>query len=1523
MGTENQKKLQALFSFLQKLVTIKSHIISDVKDQPWHLFLDELPINSEFIQRYGPNDSLETEDGSHILLSVKNPLFHPSACPPYPKILEGWIDNNQADNIRIQQVSPTLEKESSPHTPVAAAANSATERFDDDPVRVSAYKGWTEQRNIWRAAEIQLQKTQGLFDLLYEKYNELKADSENYDLVIGNGMFFSTQPSVNHPIFLKKVSLLFHKDTMQLVETESSVEVYHDVFNKLENIERENLRVLSNSVTETEYHPFSQSIDDTFWKDSVSYISTKCRLAINKDDILPTDLYRLYPRSVLIIRKKHTDLAGTIDEIKEHIQENDDIPAPLSSIVFPSKTNRQSVDITSSDHHDIARIYGEDPNILLTKPANEEQLAIARAIENVPALVVQGPPGTGKTHTIANLLGHFLAQGNHVLVTSYTPKALNVLKDKLPKNIQSLCISLTDSSRTDMEKSVQGICEYVSNHDEEELHNTVERLKKRREVLLDELQKKRLLLTKIRRMERDSSIFSLGGTAYSLSQMACSVHECPNAKELIPGEVKCGHVFPISHEDLTTLYWTNHIFSEQREREMVETMPSLDRIASPSDFSKIVDIKHKLEENIHSLSLQLGTQCKQDGIWKDNICICSHLNYDIFSELKHQQNQLCIPANTIQKRAICIGWCEGGYRILWEQLGERIEGLSALRRNDIEYTHRKNIVFPKDYEEDSSVLSTLDELGDALAGNGKMFFSLQKRLHKDWTKVLSAVSIDNADIKSKQDCDLVKVHLRFMQCYRAVQKDWDSLFTEHGEPNFESLGDNMDDIISRATSRWQQTKIFLDWYYETYKKSISTMENAGIAVSAIFDENAFETDNEKLDGILAYLSKLPEYLALCEHHFINLPKVQEKIRKISVPIREYRSPISDALIEAIEAFDNKAYNQCYKRLIDNWNDLPLFQKRQELLEVLRKNAPTWADAIAKREGIHGDDQVPDGIENAWLCRQFMFQIDEARKLDMEELIQEISVLTDKLRSCTEEYAEKAAWHHLLRENKNTNLKSNLKAWEKTMKKIGKGTSSNKAKLAELRKQAKSLMREVQPSVPAWIMPLNKVWTNLRADSPKYDIIIIDEASQADITALPLLYFGKKVIVVGDEEQVSPSGIGVRDDELKKLQEDTIKGLIENELLYTAETSLYDIAQMAFETKMLKEHFRCVPEIIGYSNKLSYKNQIQPLRESSTSGLQPMISYQVEGKKTNQKENLEEAEHIAALMSACIDQPEYKNKTFGAITLLGSEQATIISQAVRKNIKPAVLEEHDFLCGNAAQFQGDERDIIFISLVDDKPESGLLRTVSDGKGDQTKKRYNVAVSRARDQLWILHSMDIADLKEDDIRRGLLEYAKDPKAYLETLSSVKKNSDSVFEERVANELHAQGYNFEQQYQVGSYRIDIVVHCKDQKIAIECDGEKYHSTDEQIANDEKRQAALERAGWRFIRIRGSAYFSDPDAEMERVYQKLKQYDIVPENASIEDQSQKHNELLDRIKRRAQEYLDAWHRTDTAEATQQSIKE
>jgi len=90
-----------------------------------------------------------------------------------------------------------------------------------------------------------------------------------------------------------------------------------------------------------------------------------------------------------------------------------------------------------------------------------------------------------------------------------------------------------------------------------------------------------------------------------------------------------------------------------------------------------------------------------------------------------------------------------------------------------------------------------------------------------------------------------------------------------------------------------------------------------------------------------------------------------------------------------------------------------------------------------------------------------------------------------------------------------------------------------------------------------------------------------------------------------------------------------------------------------------------------------------------------------------------------------------------------------------------------LCGNASNFQGDERDIVFLSLVDSNDGDGPLSMASgEGQGSSgkaMKQRYNVAVSRAKDQLWVVNSLDCgADLKPGDMRRRLLEYVANPRA-----------------------------------------------------------------------------------------------------------------------------------------------------------------
>src|SRR5260221_13318526 len=115
---------------------------------------------------------------------------------------------------------------------------------------------------------------------------------------------------------------------------------------------------------------------------------------------------------------------------------------------------------------------GEDEHILLSKPANAEQLEIARRLERNNAVLVQGPPGTGKTHTIANLIGHLLAQGKSILVTSHTTKALRVLRDQVVPRLRPLCVSLLDSdidSRRQLESSVDATVSQISLEDAQQM----------------------------------------------------------------------------------------------------------------------------------------------------------------------------------------------------------------------------------------------------------------------------------------------------------------------------------------------------------------------------------------------------------------------------------------------------------------------------------------------------------------------------------------------------------------------------------------------------------------------------------------------------------------------------------------------------------------------------------------------------------------------------------------------------------------------------------------------------------------------------------------------------------------------------------------------------------------------------------------------------------------------------------------------------------------------------------------------
>ena len=119
------------------------------------------------------------------------------------------------------------------------------------------------------------------------------------------------------------------------------------------------------------------------------------------------------------------------------------------------------------------------------------------------------------------------------------------------------------------------------------------------------------------------------------------------------------------------------------------------------------------------------------------------------------------------------------------------------------------------------------------------------------------------------------------------------------------------------------------------------------------------------------------------------------------------------------------------------------------------------------------------------------------------------------------------------------------------------------------------------------MPLHRVYETVEASPGCFDVIIVDEASQCGYEALPLLYLAKKIIVVGDEKQISPEAVGIDRSHVFNLMKTHLADF-KHSASFDIENSLFAHGRIRFGNRItLQEHFRCAPEIIRFSNELCY------------------------------------------------------------------------------------------------------------------------------------------------------------------------------------------------------------------------------------------------------------------------------------------------------------------------------------------------
>ncbi len=1487
MSREKQGKVLALLDYIRRICAGQHRVVRDLQQQEWALDLGEAEPDGEFVRFFPGKD----EEGREILLEVRRPEF--SSCPPLPEVLSDWVETPRWEDCRVDEVKVRPEF-SRPSEQMGIIVM----RFPDSERRVREFSRWKKARAKWCKEERRKQRVLQLFDDLCRMYELFCRKRETLELMAGNGVFFSgLEDGLHHPLLLKRAQVRCSRDCVQILDAQEEPEFYGELFDGREDMDRFALEAVKRKVTRAGIHPLEKNLGAKLLREAAPMLNAKCRYEEDGLRLLPTDWYILYERPVLFLRRKHPGEDRLLAGIMERVEEKGDVPLPLWDIVDKAPREKEG-----ALPETLADIRGESEDILLVKPANAQQMGIVKKLAKTSAVVVQGPPGTGKTHTIANLLGHFLSKGNRVLVTSASPKALGVLKDKLPEGIRSLCVSLQGDSYRDMEQSLEGICGLLERTTEEELEQGADQLRQRREEALKALRESRQRVTAIRRMEGRKEFFSYEGESYSLSQMARFVHDHERLLEVVPGKVGEGRAIPLTDEELALLYASNGLFSRQDLKEMAENLPKSDRILSPSEAEHLLEEQEILMERERGLLQELPEWfVEEEQVFYRHEQVVREFSKEEFLAAEEDYRQLDFSwmDSAWAREAVLAGRQGGNVRRAWEKMGEDIRLVQERKDAAAVPLMGRSVECPEEFLADEQVLWELDAMGEVFRVKGGMPF-LQKLFRRRWRRIFKGILVDGHEMRSETDCDLAARYLALRQARRRVRLEWDQLLTRCGEPSYEEMGLSADDVDDICSARWEQINYCLDWYDRKRESFRKHLEAAGVLMDKILPEDGkFMTPRQQMTMEIRWLQESwPQCAALIRLECMEKRKWAEVFRKRVEELGGWRSQLSKRLAAALQGGQRDAYRRDYEKLLHYESLRDKFRERTDLLARLAAAAPDWAASIACQRGSGGMAEVPSGLEDAWKCRQFLQQLAKVPKEGAEGDEIPLHRRVERLHELTGELVEKLAWGHFFRELSDLGLRGSLMSWSKAVKKVGRDAGKNLSRRARM---ARKQTMELQAVVPGWIMPLDQAWKTLRPDSRKFDVIIIDEASQANITALPLLYFGHKVILVGDDKQVTPAPLGLSEEELSRIPIPFSGGDP-----YLSEQSLYDIARVHFSACMLKEHFRSVPEIIGYSNQLVYHNLIQPLRESSGSPLKPVVSYEVEGLRDGEREvNWREAEEIVILMKACMEQPEYKDKSFGAISLLGSEQGRLIREIALRRIGLQPLEKVEFLAGTSHHFQGDERDVVFLSMVDDPDSADRDRGTP---WDALERSYNVAVSRARDQLWVIHSVEVGDLPEGDIRRGLLEYAASPE------TSLTAGGESVeaplFHREVANALRQRGFHVEEQWLVGSCRIDMAVLSRDLRVAVSCEGEEL-GEEGRAEERQRKEAVLERLGWAFLHLRGSEFYRAPQKAMDDMEEKLRRYGVLPAGQEA-SAGKKRADLMARVMETAARIREEWRRDD-----------
>lgn len=1055
--------------------------------------------------------------------------------------------------------------------------------------------------------------------------------------------------------------------------------------------------------------------------------------------------------------------------------------------------------------------------------ADSSQQRAVLIVKKGHSIIIEGPPGTGKSQTIANIIAESLASGKKVLFVSQKMAALEVVKSRL-----EYCglgdFCLELHSRNTNKKIVIN-----------ELGRIMNLRKKPDHAHDDELINLEKLREELRSYAKELHLpfGELGMTPYQVFGIINSHPEIGDFAFIFPGPENWNKDKSIFCSDLMDRLGRN-----------------LENVGDPNSHpwkgARLTELPYsrKLEilENSNTLLDSLAQLAKD---FKELGTLCSYTEVSSINDIEFLLDASQILLESPNSSADILT------NNRWDSL--------SLEVNDLIQTVRKfNEIHPK-----------ITELYSEKILNEDVASLLQRYLKYSKSPIFIFFSsfwqdkkILKSFFKTRRRINLEEI----VEDLKLINEDKDTALKID---NFDKTGRELfGEIWKRRETNWTELDKFSKWVVRFRSHVIQKhfKEN-------IFSERRYVTDAQKIATLRNNVSSCLDKCKALLKSFVEMTALNE--------VLAFKVEIKEAKIEEV-----KAKITIMRDSIEGVSPWLSFQK--ELQECEKVGLERFVKKIIATKTPHNK------IKDVFICQFLRCWVDVAitkrpalthfNGKNHEQLIDKFKELDLRQMELA-----KIRIQHLLSGNFDS-------SWESS-KSSEPGILERETRKSRAFKPLRKLFQEIPHLLlnlkPCLMMSPLTVAQYMSPSLFKFDLVIFDEASQVPPEdSIGAILRGASVVVAGDTQQLPPttffqSTVITPEDEEEEFEEYLPQDL---------DSILDESATAGFPRVMLEWHYRSRHEsLIAFSNKNFYGNRLYTFpnaeETSSTLGVKfhllPNTSY-----KKGQGVNIEEAQEVAKqVFSHFKENPEH-SLGVGTFNL---KQKFVIEDAIEQLRKEnpdfeeffAKDKKEHFFIKNLESIQGDERDVIFLSIGYGKDESGRL-SMNFGPINRIggEKRLNVLITRARIRLEIFSSIRGSDfdLSKTDSKgvfllKSYLDFAEKGKAVLledSKMCGVESFSESPFEESVYAALVKQNLNVHKQVGCSGYRIDMAIvdsqHPGRYMLGIECDGKNYHSSLTARDRDRLRQHVLEDIGWTIYRIWSTDWFRNPKGELEKLLGVIK---------------------------------------------------